>query len=242
LKLAEYIPLLLLFVLLCLLMVRRSFRSFPWFTFYVCFAVLADVARFIVRNDRPAYKLTYWTTEGIYAALGIAVMYEVFRKTFGNLGRFAWPRYIFPIMMVVSVVLTIGRGEGVPTALHDKTLIVIIQSEIAVRFLQVLVFVAMVVLVPLVGLQWRQYAFGIAMGFGLYSTFALLTTTRFSILGQTYHLTWGWALIISYSCAVLIWLLFFSAAEKPTPPGSTTPALSFAELNLYRRFIRRIIK
>lgn len=241
-KLLEYIPLLLLSVLLCLLIARRSFRSFPWFTTYVCFAVFADLARFIVHNHRAAYKLTYWITEGIYAILGIVVMLEVFRRVMGNFGRFGWPRYVFPVMLVASVVLTVGRGEGVPSGLHDRTLIFIILAEIAVRFLQVLMFTALVALVPLVGLQWRQYAFGIAMGFGVYSTTALLTTTRFSVLGQTYHLTWGWALIISYSCAVLIWLWFFSAAEKPAPPSSATPALSLTELNLYRRLIRRIIR
>jgi hypothetical protein len=240
LKLTEYIPLALLSVLFCVLVARRSARAFPWFMAYVSFAVCADLARFVVRDRYEVYFFVYWITEGVYTFLGIAVMYEVFRRTFGNLGRFGWPRWIFLVMIVVSAVLTVGRGEGLPSGLPDRTIALIILGEIGVRFLQVLMFASLVTLVPLIGLQWKQYAFGIAMGFGVYSTIALLSTTRFSVLGEDYHLSWKWALIISYSCAVLIWLWFFGAAEKPDTPGSATPVLSLAELNIYRRLMRRI--
>lgn len=239
-KLTEYIPLALLAVLLGVLLKRRAWRSFPWFFVYVAFAVGADAARFVSHNTAAAYFWTYWITEAGYAALGIGVMYEVSRRTLGNLGRWWWLRALFPLMIIVSVVLTIGRGTSLPVGLDNRLMIVIIFSEIAVRFLEVLMFVTLVTLVPLLGLQWRQYGFGIATGFGLYSTIALLTTTRFSILGTEYIFSWGWALIVSYSCAVLIWLWFFSATEKPAPPSSRPPALSFDELNLYRRILRRI--
>jgi hypothetical protein len=238
LKLTEYIPLALLGVLLGVLLARRAWRGFPWFFAYVVFAVGADVARFVSRNG-PAYFWTYWLTEAGYAILGIGVMYEVSRRTLGNLGRWWWLRALFPLMIVASVVITIGRGTGLPVGLYNRAMVLIIFSEIAVRFLEVLMFVSLVTLVPVLGLQWRQYAFGIATGFGFYSTVALLTTTRFSILGLDYLFSWGWALIVSYSCAVLIWLCFFSATEKPTPP-SGTPALSFEELKLYRKLLRRI--
>lgn len=237
-KLPEYIPLILLSVLLAVLLRRRAWRSFPWFFAYAAFAVGADVARFITRNGH-AYFWTYWMTEAGYALLGIAVMYEVSRKTFGNLGRWWWLRALFPILILVSVAITIGRGTGLPVGLYNRTMVAIVFTEIAVRFLQVLMFATLVTLVPVLGLRWRQYAFGIAAGFGVYSTTALLVTTRFSVFGTSYALSWGWAMIVSYSCAVLIWLSFFSATEQAAPPGKT-PALSFQELKLYRKLLRRI--
>jgi hypothetical protein len=238
LKLAEYIPLALLGVLLGVLLRRRAWRSFPWFFAYVAFAVAAGVVRFVLRNS-PAYFWTYWSTEAGYALLGIAVMYEVFRRTLGNLGRWWWLRALFPLLIAVSVLITISRATSLPVGLQNRLMVWIIFSEIAVRFLQVLMFATLVTLVPVLGVQWRQYAFGIAMGFGFYSTVALLTTTRFSILGQEYVFSWGWALIASYSCAVLIWLLFFSAVERPSTRGGT-PALSLEDLKLYRKLLRRI--
>jgi len=202
------------------------------------FATVAGGARFVVRNEPTPYFYTYWFTEAGYALLGIAVMYEVFHRVFGNLGRFGWPRLVFPMMVVISTVLSIGRG--VPATLHNHLIAVIIQGEIAVKLLEVLIFAVLVTLVPLVGLQWKQYPFGIAMGFGIFSTVALFTTVRLTVMGLKYQFFWTWALLISYSCGVLIWLSFFSAKEQSAPPGSTNPPLSFEDLNVYRRILRRI--
>src|SRR5579859_4423335 len=145
LKLAEYIPLLLLIVLVGVLVARRAYSSFPWFTAYVIFATLAGIARFLVRNKAAPYFYTYWYTEGGYAILGIAVMYEVFRRVFGNLGRFGWPRLLFPLMVLISAILSIGHG--VPTTLHNHFIALLIQGEIAVRLLQVMIFAVLVTLV-----------------------------------------------------------------------------------------------
>jgi hypothetical protein len=238
LKLAEYIPLVFLIILAGVLLARRTYFTFPWFTAYVIFATLAGIARFVVRNNAAPYFYTYWYTECGFEVLGIAVMYEVFRRVFGNLGRFGWPRLLFPLMVVISAMLSIGRG--VPSTLHNHFIALLIQGEIAVRLLQVMIFAVLVTLVPLIGLQWRQYPFGIAMGYGVFSTVALFTTVRLTILGLTYGNIWNWTLIISYSCGVLIWLCFFSAKEQPAPPGSTSPPLSFEDLNVYRRILRRM--
>jgi hypothetical protein len=118
---------------------------------------------------------------------------------------------------------------------------VIVSTSFAVRFLECLLFATLVTLMPVLGLRWRQYAFGIATGFGVYATIALMATARFSILGMKFVFPWGWALLISYTCAVLIWLWFFSVAEKPPPPGGTS-VLAFQELKPYRKILRRINK
>lgn len=226
-------------MLLVFLLKKRSWRSVPWFFSYVAFALCADLARFITQNQQWAYVWTYWTTEAVYAVLGVGVMYEVSRRVFGNLGRSWWPRLLFPGMIAVSLVLTVGRGSAVPSGLPNRAMALIILGEIFIKFLEVIMFATLVTLVPMLGLQWRQYAFGVAIGFGVYATVALLTTTRFSVLGLTYYFSWGWALIFSYSCSVLIWLFFFSAAEKAVPPHGPS-VLSFEEFNVYRKLLRRI--
>jgi len=240
LKSLEYIPLVLLTALLGVLVARRVARTFPWFMAYVSFAVCADLARFIVHDRTVAYFYVYWCTDGVYALLGIAVMYEVFRNLLGNLTRLGWHRWIFFLMIAVSIIITVGRKATLPFGLHNRTIALVILVEIAVRYLQVLMFVMLMILVPLVGLRWKQYASGIALGFGVYSTIALITTTRLSVLGQVYFLSWGWISLVSYSCTVLIWIWFFSTAEKPDIPWSGTSVLSFTEIYNYRRLIRRM--
>ena len=238
-ELATYIPLTLLCILSVLLACRRAFVSFPWFFAYVLFAVVADIARFYVHSRPQPYFLIYWSTESGYALLGIGVMYEVYRSVVGHLGRAGWPRLLFPFLSLVSVLLTAGCATAWPASELSTRIMILVLLEIAVRFLEVLMFASLVTLVLALGLQWRQYAFGIATGFGVYSTVALLTTTRFFLLGRGYFFFWAWALIVSYSSAVLIWLWFFSGTERPGSPGGIAlPSLE--ELNMYRRLIRRI--
>jgi hypothetical protein len=169
-----YIPLGLLVILLWVLIQRRAFKVCPWFFAYVAFGVAADVARFVVRDYRHPYYETYWITEAGYDLLGILVMYEVLRLVLGSLARASWARFIFPAVFILGTGLTWARSHVVPTQFGQGLNFYILAGEIAVRFVQVFIFAGMVTLVPLLGLRWRQYPFGVATGFGLYATVALL--------------------------------------------------------------------
>jgi hypothetical protein len=59
----RYIPSALLVLLLILMLRNRAYKVCPWFFAYVAFGVGADAARFVVDNNPPAYKATYWITE-----------------------------------------------------------------------------------------------------------------------------------------------------------------------------------
>ena len=222
------------------------FTRFPWFVAYVAFALCADLARGLVHNRVTPYFYIYWSTEAGYGLLGICVMSEVFRTVLGNLARWRWPRLVFPIMVLLSAGLTAGQVSLLPAGLHRHHLMgAILLGEIAVRFLEVLMLSSLVTLVALVGLEWRQYPFGIAAGFGLYASTALVGATQFlktvhvSIMGFGMNFSWPWILIIAYSCGVLIWIVFFIAKERPSPPGTINATLAFEELKLYRLLLRR---
>jgi hypothetical protein len=251
LNLLDFIPLPLLAFLSGILAWRRMFTRFPWFVIYVAFAVGADVARAaLVHNHAAPYFYVYWATEAVYGLLGICVMYEVFKAALGNVAKWKWPRLVFPVMIAVSGALTAGEVSVLPAGLdkHHHILDAILLGEIAVRFLEVLMFSSLVALVALVGLEWRQYPFGIAAGFGLYATTALMGAIHFfrtvhvTIMGLEMNFSWSRILILSYSCSVFIWIVFFSAKEKPSPPGTINVRLAFEELQLYRRFLRRSIR
>jgi hypothetical protein len=235
-----FTPLFLQIVLLWVLTRRGAYTDFPWFFGYTVFSVIATTARFVVRNQPDEYFWLYWSTEAVFAILGIAVLYEIFASVFGNLTRIWWFRLIFPLTVLLACVLTMARGHTAPVQIKDPLSGLIVQGELAVRFLQVSMFVLLVALVPLFGLRWRQYPFGIAAGFGLYATMALLATTKFSDLGTTFKFLWGWSLVVAYSVAILVWLWFFSAPEKPEPrlPGQVPTSL--ADLKRYIELMRRM--
>lgn len=235
----EFIPSALLVVLLVLLVRRRAYAVLPFFFVYATFAVSADLIRFGVHNDRPVYIPTYWITEAIYDILGILVMYEVLRSVLGGLARVPWTRLILPILVIVGIGLSVAHRQAVPTRVTGF-LVYIVLGEIAVRFVQVSVFAGLVTLVPLIGLRWRQYPFGVATGFGLYATVMLLTTVKFSDFGTRFKFLWGLTSLVAYSVAVLIWIWFFSVPQRIETSVSELSAPSPGDLKKYKDALRRM--
>ncbi|HZZ14818.1 MAG TPA: hypothetical protein VFE08_02525, partial [Candidatus Sulfotelmatobacter sp.] len=209
-----YIPLALLVLLLCVLFRRSAYKQCPCFFAYVTFGVIADAARFIISDHPRPYYVTYWVTEAGYDLLGILVMYEVLRLVLGSLARASWTRFVFPLVVIASGALTLARAHAVPTQFGHGVAFYILAGEIAVRFIQVFIFAGMVMLVPLLGLQWRQYAFGTATGFGVYATVSLLINLKLSDFGTRFTFLWDVVSLVAYSIAVLIWIWFFSVPQK----------------------------
>jgi hypothetical protein len=241
--LLRYIPLALLALLLWILFRRRAYRLCPFFLAYVVFGVVAGLARLIARlpslHNFQIYYATYWITEAGYDVLGILVMYEVLRTVLGSLTRVRWTYLTFSLVFIASVGLSLANTHAVPPKVGGL-LLYIVTGEIAVRFLEVIVFAGSVTLVPVLGLRWRQYPFGVATGFGLYATVMLLTTTKFSDFGTRVRFFWGWTSVVAYSVAVLIWIWFFSVPQRVETPSSKVSAPSPGVLKQYKDALRRM--
>jgi len=79
------------------------------------------------------------------------------------------------------------------------------------------------------------------MGFGLYSTVALLITLKLSDFGTGFKFLWGVASLVAYSLAVLIWIWFFSFPQKEEPaPNPEQVAFALDTLNRYLEWLRRM--
>jgi hypothetical protein len=217
----------------------RAYRAWPWFFSYVAFGISADVARFASRNYHRPHYFIYWITDAGYALLGASAMYEILRKVLRGLAGIWWTHLVFPAVVAVGVVLSLWRAQLVPPRVQGL-LACIVVGEIAVRFVQIQVFVGLVGFIALFGFRWRQYPLGIAAGFGLYSTVALLITTRLSDIGTRFTFLWGIISLVAYSVTVLIWIGFFSVPEKEQPPLDAKVAKHYiALLERYLNVLRR---
>jgi hypothetical protein len=242
--LMRYVPLGLLTALLFVLLRKRTYGSSPWFFAYVVFGVGADVARLITRlastSHPTVYYFTYWISEAGYDVLGIAVMYEVVQAVIGSLARRWTGKLMFLVLVACGIGLSLGRSHAVPTQFSHGLPFYILIGETTVRFVQVLVFASLVTFVPILGLRWRQHPFGVATGFGVYATVALLINVKLSDFGTRFKLLWGWTSLVAYSFAVLIWIWFFSVPQKIEIPSSEMSAPSPGELKRYKDALRRM--
>jgi hypothetical protein len=235
-----YIPSYLQTLLLWMLFRRHAHRTSPFFFAYTAFGVAAGVARFLTNNHHLTYYLTYWITEAVYDVLGILVMYEVFRTVLGRLAQEWWTRPIFPGILIVSICLSFLQSHATAEQLGGWLMLYFVVGEMAVRFVQVLMFA---LLLPPLGLRWPRYPSGIATGFGVYATVMLFTTIRFLDLGRRFKLLWGWSSIVAYSVAVLIWIWTFrrpqgsEAAAEENPLGAKSdPLRRRVQRSLFQHF------
>jgi hypothetical protein len=223
----QCVPSGLLAVLLLLMLRNRAYKVCPWFFVYVAFGVAADSARIAVHSHSRPFFAIYWITEAGYDVLGILVMYELLRMVLIGLARRWYGRLIFPAALVVGISLSVAHARAVPPRFSGLLLYIVV-GEIAVRYVQVLIFIALGALAALAlrsGLSWRRYSIGIAAGFGVYSSVALLITTKFWDIGIRFKFFWGWTLIAAYSLAVLIWIGFFRVRQE----DEVLPALERAD-------------
>ncbi|MFZ1011366.1 MAG: hypothetical protein WAN65_31300 [Candidatus Sulfotelmatobacter sp.] len=233
----RYIPLGLLAILLFLMLRNRAYRVCPWFFAYVAFGVCADVARFVTDGHPSAYYATYWITEAGYEIFGILVMYELLRLVLRNLARRWWARLILPAALVVGISLSLAHAHFAPPQSSGLRYYMFI-CQIAVRLVQALIFIGVVVAAVILRLRWRQYPLGIAAGFGGYSFVALLMTLKFYDFGTKFRFLFNLTSFVAYSLAVLVWIWFFSVPQKPDPE---LPAPTPEELEQYRNTLEQYL-
>jgi hypothetical protein len=225
-------------LLLYLMLRHRSYKAFPFFFTYTVFLTVTGLGRFALRNTNQPYLYFYWSTEAIYALLGIAVLHEVFRTIFGNMKHAFWFKAIFPVIVLGTLTLTILRTQGLFTG-KVSLFAIILSSEMAVRLLQVALFLVLMCLVALLGLRWRQHAFGISAGFGIYATITLFTSTKLYEIGTNFEELWGIVSVVSYFVVVLIWLWYFKGAQEPERRRTEYPPLSVQDLQQYKQAMQK---
>jgi hypothetical protein len=236
--------------LLAILMWRRGTgKSFRFFFVYTVFAVVAELTKFTLYHPDTntwAYFWASWGSEAIYAVLGFLAIYEVFRHVFENFQQFTWFKLLLPvtsaIMLSIAILIPVLH-RAVET---DPLLEGIFALQIAVRCLQVGVFFLIFLLARIFDLDYRQYAFGIAVGFGIAAAGILLSTLVRTGSGLRFLIYFKYVPSVAYCIAVTVWLASFIRPEPDDPFRNFrhlfTPELFLEQLKRYKQEARGILK
>jgi hypothetical protein len=232
-----------------LLVRRRAHKGFPFFFTYTVFAVVAELCKFAVAQYSPhpmTYFYFYWGAEILYAALGFLAIHEVFRRVFENFESLPWFKFLLPMvglgMLAISALIPIVH-RAVETAPFLEG---IYSLQIAVRCLQIGVFFLIFFLARAFELDYRQYAFGIAIGFGIAAAGILLGTLVRTSLGLKSLMFFKYVPSVAYCIAVTVWLASFVRAEPDDPFRDFrhlfTPELFAEQLRRYKQEVRSIFR
>jgi hypothetical protein len=208
-----------------LLLRRRLYREVPWFTIYIVFQILSNIAvyRIYESGDALAYFYIGYAFEGISVTIAFMVILETFRISFPPaqaIRKFAVTILIVAVILSITIALVFlpyGAKASGPEA-RFVTL-----TERSLRMIQLSLLVTMFGLSSYLSLRWRHYVFGIALGYGLYAALNLACQTYVGYIGG-HNVALKTSIIDSsgYCCALAIWLIYLLQPEatRPTLPPS----------------------
>jgi hypothetical protein len=223
-------PIGLEFVMVLALFKRGLQRGMPVFTIYLTFVCVHDLALATFFSPfSVAYFYAYWSTELISIVLGFAVLYEIFNsilKRYASIQRLG--SILFCLASIgfvgVSVLITSmdSRGQSYPLVSA------ILTAELAMRVVQTGLALFLFLFASALGLTWKHFAFGVAMGFGFYAASELLLVAARSHFGVTQNATYTLLKPVAFTCSVAIWATYLWRKE----PVAVVPNMNADTRNL----------
>jgi len=200
------------------MMFKRGWhRELPVFFGYLIFhAFQSWILLLIHKYFHDSYSFSYWSLELLDAALGFAVIYEIFShvvRPYPSVRRialllFRWASVVLVLIAAVSA----GVAQG-----NDSTRLVagILAWQRSVFVVECGLLFFLFIFASSLGLTWRHHVFGIALGFGLCASIELAAATLRAHFGDIDQFLYSIIRPVSYDCVVLIWMGYLLTAEKP---------------------------
>lgn len=195
---------------------RKLYREFPLFFSYLVASVAGNAIRFVSKfGGEWAYFYAFEISDGIFYALNVLAVCELFaQRLFPRFHRVVVYRYLVAGGAVLSVLF------GILTALEVKRkyrVFLVVDASLDATDVAMLIFLA--VLMMIMGRDWTQYSFVIALGFVLSNAGDLITLAFWNRNG--YHNDFFSHLgALSFDIACLIWLFGFwksdNQIQRPT--------------------------
>ncbi len=204
------------FVVAMLMLWRGLHRKFPVFFTYLLVQILDFAVVFPVyaNRDYQAFFYAYWTFAAINLVLGFLVIHEIFvdifrpYHTLKDMGTvlFKWAGLV---MLLVAGVVAAGTAPSIRGPLTQAILTV----ERCVRVIQCGLVLFLIVFSRYLGISWKQYSCGIALGFGSFAFVELLVvalTSSRSVNSEASSLV----MLSTYTAAILVWLAYFAVKRR----------------------------
>lgn len=206
-------------IVLALMFRRRLVREFPVFSSYLAFHIIealvsAAIYQHFSRMSQE-YFYEYWVSQALGLSLRFGVIYEIFSQVLrpyeglrrGSKLVFRW---ILALLAVAAVGIAVV-GPSTPAGFAVTGALVIQRS---IDVVQCGLLVLLFLFASYFALTWRNYVFGIALGFGLIASVELLAS---AVATQSSESLSGFILNslprIAFDVADIIWIIYLALPE-----------------------------
>jgi hypothetical protein len=209
-------------MMILLLMIRRKlYKQFPMFLLYTAFELFQFIVLFGVGRSgsfsAEQYRSMFSLGSAISTALRFGIIYEIFIHMFRDypglteLGRtlFRWATVGLLLVAVAMAAATHGSGAYGPV-------VVLSVLDRTVSLMQCGLLLFLFLFSRYFALSWRNYAFGLALGFGIFASIELATSAIRSQIGSSRADFVDLVVMAAYHCCVLIWVFYLVVPERST--------------------------
>jgi hypothetical protein len=202
---------------LMIFMLRRKLRTeFPFFFTYTAFQVLSFAVLYAIYHFSPDHYFdAYWVSTACSIILGFLVIHEVFsyaiRPYAGlrDLGKLLF-RWVAMLVILAGSLMAISA-----TGMNSRYLMsAITDIERAVRLMQCGLLLFIFVCSSYLGLTWRNFASGIALGYGTFAATQLVVYSLRVQFGGSWDAKMSMITSVVYCLSVMVWLAYSALPEK----------------------------
>ena len=191
---------------------------------FILYDSACGVVSWLLLGRFPAYFYFYWISEAVAAALGFAVIYEVFTnmvKRYETIHRVGFLLYRWAaVLLLVLAAIVAAMAPGLDSARVIEGIVIL---ERGVRIVQAGLLLVLFAFASYLGLSWRSNVFGVALGFGMYATVELALVAVYAEAGAAADQLYIWAKPVTYNLMTLIWAAYLLHPQPKTQTISSIP-------------------
>ena len=216
---------------------RRLFYEFPMFLAYTVFESLQGATLFVLDHSSAISATVYWNTHWVGLLITIVLRFAVIHEVFACVFR-PYPalmelsrvllRWTTVVLVLTAVAVTASAPKETPYLLSG---IHVINRTVGLVQSGLLVFLFL--FCAYFRLSWRSYAYGIALGLGIFASVDLATGALRVWIGTpaagSYAL--DFVTMATYHCSVLIWLVYLLAPETASQSVQVLPDNNLEQWN-----------
>ena len=199
-------------IVLALLMIRRKLvREFPVFFAYTIFEIFQFLVLFALMNLNfmKLYAVLYYGGEAVSAALRFAIIYEIVSNVLRNYSSLRRVKHsLFHWATAGLMILAVFIVAYTPSMQTDSMVVIQNVVDRTISIIQCGLLLLLLGLSRFLKFSYKSYAFGIALGLGIYDTLKLLDWGLADRFGSLETSDWfNMTVMAAYHCAVLFWVV-----------------------------------
>lgn len=206
-------------VVLTLMFRRRMVREFPFFFSYLAFHVIEALVTLLIYmhfgRRSWEYLYAYWTVQAIGLSLRFGVIYEIFSHVLrpyeglrrGGILVFRW-------VVILLALTAVGVAVVGPSNEPSFAVTGAVVAERSIDVMQCGMLVLLFLFASYFALTWRNYVFGIALGFGVIASVELLAAAVASQSSESVSsLVLNSLPQLAFDFAGIIWIMYLASPE-----------------------------